>query len=74
MYQISLTNEEDFEGWRSAARSLAMAQVPASEVHWRIGEGPGDLGRGEHAQGRVVIRIEAPRLGRGFHQPRLAID
>lgn len=43
MYQISLANEEDFEGWRSAARSLAMAQVPASEVHWRIGDGPGDL-------------------------------
>ena len=40
---VGLANEEDFEGWRDAARALALARVPASQVHWQMGEAPQDL-------------------------------
>ena len=34
--QLQLASEIDFDGWREQARSLALRDVPASEVHWRI--------------------------------------
>ena len=37
MYSIPLTAEDDFEGWRTAARRLAMADVPPSHVSWQVG-------------------------------------
>lgn len=40
---IRLEAEDDFDGWRAAARSLATAKVPADQVVWRVGEQPGDL-------------------------------
>ncbi|MGE5723354.1 MAG: UdgX family uracil-DNA binding protein [Sphingomonadales bacterium] len=43
MRLITLAHEEDFEGWRDAARALALAGVPASEVRWQVGSGPGAL-------------------------------
>ncbi len=42
MRSVRLDAEDDFEGWRSAARALAGAGVPASEIAWRVGEA-GDL-------------------------------
>ena len=43
MRLIRLAHEEDFDGWRAAARVLAMAQVPAAEISWQVGDGPQDL-------------------------------
>ena len=43
MRLIRLAHEEDFDGWRAAARALAMAQVPGTEVSWQVGDGPQDL-------------------------------
>ncbi|HEY0626585.1 MAG TPA: UdgX family uracil-DNA binding protein [Allosphingosinicella sp.] len=38
-----LENEEDFDGWRNAARALAAARVPPAEITWQVGEQPADL-------------------------------
>ncbi|GGO92217.1 DNA polymerase [Stakelama pacifica] len=40
---IRLAGEDDFDGWRDAARSLAAAEVPADAVHWQVGDAAGDL-------------------------------
>ena len=42
MRSVRLEAEDDFEGWRSAARALAGAGVPVEEIAWRVGEA-GDL-------------------------------
>jgi len=43
MRLVTLGHEEDFDGWRQAARSLALLQVPAADVAWQVGNGAGDL-------------------------------
>jgi len=43
MRVITLAAEDDFEGWRVAARALALAGVPADEVSWEVSDEPGDL-------------------------------
>ena len=42
MRAVTLEHEEDFDGWREAARSLALARIPAAEVTWSVGA-PQDL-------------------------------
>jgi len=37
MRTVRLCAEDDFEGWRDAARALASAQVPAENVAWQVG-------------------------------------
>jgi DNA polymerase len=37
MRTIALEHEEDFDGWRDAARSLAFGDVPPEEVTWSVG-------------------------------------
>jgi DNA polymerase len=43
MRTVQLEAEDDFEGWRDAARALALAGVPAESVAWRAGDAGGDL-------------------------------
>ena len=43
MRTVTLAREDDFEGWRDAARALAGARVPPEEVAWRVGEVAHDL-------------------------------
>ncbi|WP_114953666.1 UdgX family uracil-DNA binding protein [Sphingosinicella terrae] len=38
MRVVSLAEEDDFEGWRDAARALAGARAPATDISWRVGE------------------------------------
>ncbi|GAA0737125.1 UdgX family uracil-DNA binding protein [Sphingomonas japonica] len=38
-----LASEDDFDGWRDAARTLAGARVPPGEIVWQVGDMPGDL-------------------------------
>lgn len=38
-----LAAEDDFDGWRDAARTLAGARVPAGDVVWQVGAQPVDL-------------------------------
>jgi DNA polymerase len=61
MYAISLRDEDDFDGWREAARPLAGAGVSPDEVSWQVGEA-GDL-FGESA-------APLPQPGAGFSVPR----
>jgi len=37
MRVVSLAAEDDFDGWRNAARALALEGVPAGEVIWQVG-------------------------------------
>jgi DNA polymerase len=43
MRLITLTSEDDFEGWRTAARSLVLANIPPQEIIWQVGSTPTDL-------------------------------
>jgi uracil-DNA glycosylase len=38
-----LEHEEDFDGWRTAARALALARVPPEDVVWQVDGGFADL-------------------------------
>jgi DNA polymerase len=43
MRVVTLIAEDDFDGWRAAARALALARVPPSDLLWQVGEEPRDL-------------------------------
>jgi probable DNA metabolism protein len=38
-----LADEDDFDGWRDAARALAGAGIPESDISWQVGESGSDL-------------------------------
>ena len=41
MHHITLDSETDFDGWRTAARALALNDVKPSDVTWRVaGDAP----------------------------------
>ena len=63
-HRVTLASEDDFEGWREAARDLAEAGVPPTAAVWHVeGEG-GDLFSTEAAQPK----------GGSFPVPRALID
>ena len=66
-YLISLSAEDDFEGWREAARGLAEAAVPAEAIGWQVHGGEADLFG--TASGPI-----APPQGASFPVPRAFID
>jgi DNA polymerase len=43
MHRVTLADEDDFDGWRDAARALAAAGIPAEAVIWQVGDAPADL-------------------------------
>lgn len=43
MHRISLSTPDDFDGWRAAARRLAVAGVDPADVTWQVGDTPADL-------------------------------
>ncbi|SMF61564.1 UdgX family uracil-DNA binding protein [Allosphingosinicella indica] len=43
MRTVTLTAEDDFDGWRDAARALALAGADPQEVIWQVGGATGDL-------------------------------
>ena len=42
-HRVRLATEDDFDGWRDAARGLAEAGVPASAIVWQVEGGESDL-------------------------------
>lgn len=66
MRVVTLSAEDDFEGWRDAARALAQARVPASDVVWQVGDAPADL-FGDEA-------VLAPAAARPLKVPRAFLD
>ncbi|MET0247545.1 MAG: UdgX family uracil-DNA binding protein [Sphingomonas sp.] len=66
MRVVSLEAEDDFDGWRDAARALVAARVPPSEVVWQVGDQPVDL-FGDEA-------VLAPAASAGLRVPRAFLD
>ncbi len=63
-HRVTLASEDDFEGWRDAARDLAEAGVPPEAVVWRVDGAEDDL-----------FATEAPQpRGASFAVPRAFID
>lgn len=54
---VALAAEDDFDGWRDAARSLAAARIAPSAVVWQVGDQPADLFGDE-----AVLPAAAPEL------------
>ncbi|MBW0144284.1 UdgX family uracil-DNA binding protein [Sphingomicrobium clamense] len=64
MHRVRLSRQDDFDGWRDAARGLAEAGVPASAVVWEVEGDEADLfGSGDPAA------ASAPK-GASFSVPR----
>jgi DNA polymerase len=66
MRAVTLAHEEDFDGWRDAARSLALGGVPPEEVTWSVGAAQ-DL-FGDEAV------LEPPTGGPAFSVPRPFVE
>jgi len=66
MRVATLSAEDDFEGWRDAARALAAARVPPGEIVWQVREMPADLFGDE-----AIVESAAPRPVR---VPRAFLD
>ncbi|CAN5241288.1 UdgX family uracil-DNA binding protein [soil metagenome] len=47
MRVVRLAHPTDFDGWRTAARTLRLADVEPAQVRWTVGEGDGALFDGE---------------------------
>src|SRR3954469_22005039 len=43
MRVATISDQDDFDGWRAAARSFASCAVPADQIVWRVGQDYGDL-------------------------------
>jgi probable DNA metabolism protein len=43
MAVVTLAAEDDFDGWRTAARRLSLAGVAAADIVWQVGDAPADL-------------------------------
>lgn len=65
MRVATLAAEDDFDGWREAARSLVGARVPPGEIVWQVGEAPSDLFGDE-----AILDTGAPPL----RVPRAFVD
>ena len=61
MRVAQLGSEDDFDGWRMAARALSAARVPADQVVWQVGEQPGDLFGDEAVPEAAAGAFSVPR-------------
>jgi DNA polymerase len=67
LHAVTIPQPDDFDAWRDAARPLAAAGVPPSDIVWQIGDAPGDL----FAAGADTA---APPPASSFAVPRAFID
>ncbi|MBX9815783.1 MAG: uracil-DNA glycosylase [Proteobacteria bacterium SG_bin5] len=65
MRTAHLAAPDDFDGWRQAARALALERVPPGEIVWQIEGAPGDLFAGE-AEARAAPPAAGLTVPRGF--------
>ncbi|OYY89242.1 MAG: uracil-DNA glycosylase [Sphingomonas sp. 28-66-16] len=62
MHIVRLDDEDDFEGWRGAVRTLMAQGVPPDQVVWQVGDDAGDLfGDGITAGDRAAASFTVPR-------------
>ena len=64
-HRVTLADEDDFDGWRAAARGLAEAGVPAAAIVWQVAGGETDLFGGPDSP---------PPSGPSFAVPRSFVD
>ena len=67
MHAVTIPQPDDFDAWRDAARPLAAAGIPPSDIVWQVGDLPGDL----FAAGADAA---APPPAPSFAVPRAFID
>ena len=60
MHAAVLARPDDFDGWRAAARGLAMANVPAADVIWQVGDTVTDLLGGDPVPPAAAPAAMAP--------------
>ena len=65
-HRVTLAAEDDFDGWRDAARGLAEAGVPPSAIAWQVEGATGDLFGGPDTS--------PPPPGPSFAVPRSFVD
>jgi DNA polymerase len=65
-HRVTLSAEDDFDGWRDAARGLAEAGVPPSAIVWQVEGATGDLFGGPDTS--------PPPAGPSFPVPRAFVD
>lgn len=61
MRAVRLAQADDFEGWRAAARELALKGVSPEDVSWRVGDEPGDLFAAPEESEASVGRFSVPK-------------
>jgi DNA polymerase len=62
MRVAALASEDDFDGWRDAARALAYEGVAPEQVHWQVGEAPQSLfGEATPVATAAVPQFAVPR-------------
>jgi DNA polymerase len=66
MRVVELKAEDDFEGWRNAARALAAVRVPPSDLVWQVGDTATDLFADE--------AVLAPAALADFRVPRAFLE
>ena len=64
-FRVTLAAEDDFDGWRDAARGLAEAGVPAQAIVWQVEGGEPNL---------FAAGLAPPATGPSFAVPRAFID
>ena len=66
MHLARLAHQADFDGWRAAARALALSAVPPEQVAWQVGDQPQSLFGSDP--------VPAARAGAAFSVPRPFLD
>ena len=69
MRVVTLTEPDDFDGWRDAARGLAVEGVPPDDVVWQVGAATDLFGAGDVAPTPAVAAASP-----GFSVPRAFLD
>jgi DNA polymerase len=69
MALVKLAAEDDFEGWRGAARTAALIGVPPEGLHWQVGEAMADL-----FAGASEPPLPPAPAGTAFSVPRAFVD
>jgi DNA polymerase len=59
MKRVTLEDETDFDGWRRAARSAVLADIPPEQIVWSVGEGTDLFATEEIAE---VSAVHAPQF------------
>ncbi len=67
-FSIHLAGETDFDGWRSAARSLALNGIAPERVVWAVGDAARDL------LGTRGNTLPQPPAGAVLHVPRVFVE